>query len=41
MVNLSCTVEKVFPEPEMVLDWEFTNDYEGNMQEEEDYTDSG
>ena len=35
MVNLSCTVEKVFPEPEMVLDLDYAFYYEGDKKEEE------
>ena len=37
MVNLSCTVEKVFPEPEMVLDWDYDYHYEGNKKEEKEF----
>ena len=39
-VNLSCTVEQVFPEPQVELDWDFTNDSEGpKKKNKEEYTD--
>ena len=38
-VNLSCTVEEVFPEPEMVLDWSHTQHYEVPRLGKEEDTD--
>ena len=37
-VNLSCTVEEVFPEPQISLDYQYQ--YEGHKQEKEEYSDN-